>query len=68
MLAIGHNPGIYKLALALTAKNSPGHAALAAGKFPTGARASFAIEGSWASLGRQRYQLVDYVTPKSASL
>ena len=68
VLAIGHNPGMHKLALALTAKNSPGRAALASGKFPTGARASFAIDGSWASLGRQRYQLVDYVTPKSASL
>src|SRR3954447_15866852 len=68
VLAIGHNPGMYKLALALAAKNSPGRAALASGKFPTGARASLAIDSSWASLGRQRYQLVDYVTPKSASL
>ena len=68
VLAIGHNPGMHKLALALTAKNSPSRAALAAGKFPTGARASFAIDGSWASLGRQRHQLVDYVTPKSARL
>jgi phosphohistidine phosphatase len=68
VLAIGHNPGMHKLALALTAKNSPGRAAFASGKFPTGARASFAIDDRWASLGRQRYQLVDYVTPKSASL
>ena len=42
------------------------HTALAGGKFPTGARASFAIEGSWAAIDRSRHKLTDYVTPKSA--
>ena len=66
VLVIGHNPGLHELAIVLAAPDSPGHAALAGGKFPTGARASFEIETTWAALDRSRHQLVDYVTPKSA--
>ena len=65
MLLIGHNPGLHELALALAAADSPAYAALAEGKFPTAARASFAIETGWAELGRSRHALRDYVTPKS---
>jgi phosphohistidine phosphatase len=66
VLVIGHNPGLHELAITLAAPDSPRHPALASGKFPTGARASFAIDGTWAALDRSRHQLVDYVTPKSA--
>ncbi len=65
VLVIGHNPGLHELALALAAPDSPRHRALAAGKFPTTARASFAIEGPWANLGRSPHPLIDYATPKS---
>src|SRR3954469_19973407 len=65
VLLIGHNPGLHELALALAAADSPRHAALADGKFPTAARASFLIETGWAELGRSRHTLRDCVTPKS---
>ncbi|HVB17522.1 MAG TPA: histidine phosphatase family protein [Stellaceae bacterium] len=65
VLVIGHNPGLHELALALAAADSPRYRALVAGKFPTTARASVAIDGSWASLGRTPHRLIDYVTPKS---
>ena len=65
VLMIGHNPGLHELAITLAAPDSPGYRAFAGGKFPTGARASFVIDGTWAVLDRLRHQLVDYVTPKS---
>jgi phosphohistidine phosphatase len=65
VLAIGHNPGLHELAAALAAPASPHYRKLAEGKFPTTARASFAIDGPWASLDRARHLLIDYVTPKS---
>ena len=65
VLVIGHNPGLHELAVALAAPQSPRYRALAAGKFPTGARASFAFDEAWASLGRSPHPLSDYVTPKS---
>lgn len=65
VLVIGHNPGLHELALALAASNSPRYATLAAGKFPTAARVSFAIDGAWADLARSRHALTDYVTAKS---
>ena len=65
VLVIGHNPGLQELALTLAAPGSRLYRALADGKFPTAARASFAIDGAWADLGRGRHRLVDYATPKS---
>ena len=65
VLVIGHNPGLHELAIALAAPQSPQYKALAAGKFPTTARASFAIDGPWASLGHAPRPLTAYVTPKS---
>jgi phosphohistidine phosphatase len=64
VMVIGHNPGLQELALALAAPESPRYGALAAGKFPTTARASFAVESAWASLGRSRHALTQYVTAK----
>lgn len=65
VLVIGHNPGLHELAIALAAEDSPHFRALSGGKFPTTARASFTIAGTWASLGQTPHQLTDYVTPKS---
>ena len=65
VLVIGHNPGLHELAIALGAPDSPSYRALASGKFPTTARASFAVDASWAALRRSRHRLTDYVTAKS---
>ena len=65
VMVIGHNPGLHELALALAAPDSPRFQALAAGKFPTTARASFAIESPWASLEQSRHALTQYVTAKT---
>jgi phosphohistidine phosphatase len=65
VLLIGHNPGLYDLAVKLAAPDSPRFRALALGKFPTMARASFAIDGRWEAITRSTHALTDYVTPKS---
>jgi phosphohistidine phosphatase len=65
VLLIGHNPGLHELASTLAAADSPRYRALVSGKFPTSARASFAIDGPWVSLDQSRHALIDYVTPKS---
>ena len=65
VLVIGHNPGLHELAIKLAAPASPRFRELASGKFPTMARASFAIEGRWQTLARSTHALTDYVTPKS---
>jgi phosphohistidine phosphatase len=65
VMLIGHNPGLHELALALAETDSPRYPAFASGKFPTTARASFAINGSWATIARSRHKLIDYVTLKS---
>ena len=65
VLMIGHNPGLHELAIALAAPDSKAFRALASGKFPTTARASFAIDAPWSALGHSRHRLVDYVTVKS---
>jgi phosphohistidine phosphatase len=63
VLLIGHNPGLHELAVALAAFDSPDYRALATGKFPTAALASFRVATSWAALDRS--PLVGYVVPKS---
>lgn len=65
VLVIGHNPGLHELAAALAAPDSPGYAALSGGKFPTAVRASFAVAGTWATLGRGGHRMTEYVTAKS---
>jgi len=54
VMVIGHNPGLHELALALASAGSPRYEALASGKFPTTARASFSIEQPWTNLARSR--------------
>lgn len=65
VLVIGHNPGLHDLAVALALEASPRYGALAGGKFPTSARASFAVDTPWAKLAETRHALADYVTAKS---
>lgn len=65
VLLIGHNPGLQELAAALAEPGARGSRELAGGKFPTGARASFAITAAWSALGDTRHRLVGYVTPAS---
>ena len=62
---IGHHPGLHELAIALAGAESPRYRDLAASKFPTAARASFAIDPPWTGLGQARHALTDYVTAKS---
>ena len=68
VLLIGHNPGLHEFAVALAATASPRYRALAAGKFPTTARASFTIATCWAGLDQSKHTLVDYATPKSLGI
>ena len=65
VLVIGHNPGLLDLAVSLAQPDSPRYRALAEGKFPTTARASFALTCAWTDLKRSRHTLLDYLTPKS---
>ena len=65
VLLVGHNPGLHELAVALADVSSPSAHALASGKFPTAARASFRLSDSWSTLGGTRYELVAYVTVDS---
>ena len=65
VMLVGHNPGLHELALALAVPEGPAYRSLAQGKFPTTVRASFAVEGPWARIGKSRHRLTDYVTVKS---
>jgi phosphohistidine phosphatase len=65
VLLVGHNPGLHELAIVLAETSSPCFPALASGKFPTGARASFQVLARWSALARSRHPLVGYVTPDS---
>ena len=65
VLVIGHNPGLHDLAVSLAATDSPRYRALAEGKFPTTALASFAVGCAWTELDQHRHPLLDYRTPKS---
>lgn len=65
VLLIGHNPGLRELAIALANTASPDFRALASGKFPTAAYASFHLPEDWSALGRARLELIAYRTPDS---
>lgn len=65
VLLIGHNPGLHELAVGLADKDSTEYPALAGGKFPTAAVASFRVEAGWSGLSHKRHKLVAYITPGS---
>ncbi|MDI9848480.1 histidine phosphatase family protein [Rhodoblastus sp. 17X3] len=68
VLVIGHNPGLQELALLLVGGND--HLAedalrrRLAESFPTGALAEFALDCSWARIGRGAGRLTRFVTPR----
>jgi phosphohistidine phosphatase len=59
---IGHNPGIYDLAVALA--GSGAERVRMEAKFPTGALAVLGFEGPWAGLSAGGARLEAFVTPK----
>jgi phosphohistidine phosphatase len=63
LLVIGHNPGLHELAVALAVGSPPRLRALLAGKFPTGALATFRIAGPWRAIASAPIELAAYVTP-----
>lgn len=67
VLLIGHNPGLHELAAALAEPGTKPSRALVSGKFPTAARASFAVGTPWAGLADARHPVLDYVTSASLS-
>ena len=63
VMVIGHNPGLEQLALALV-RPGPAVRALEV-KFPTGALATLAFQGSgWDVLGRGTAELIDFIRPR----
>jgi phosphohistidine phosphatase len=65
VMLIGHNPGMHNLAVTLAEPEGGGARALLAGKFPTAARASFAVDMRWCELGQRRCRVIAYVTPSA---
>jgi len=65
VMVIAHNPGLHELAIALARESSPDFRALASGKFPTAACASFDVPARWWALGHSRHELIGYLTPES---
>lgn len=62
-MVIGHNPGLHELALALATRGKKELRAALAAKFPTGALATYEIEGEWAALKPGAARLAAYVVP-----
>ena len=65
VLAIGHNPGIHDLALALASSSSGQAMADLQGGFPTAGLAGFTIAGPWSGLGAGGGRLVRFLTPRA---
>jgi phosphohistidine phosphatase len=63
LLVIGHNPGLHDLAGALAETSPPALRARIAGKFPTGALATYRIAGPWRAIAAVPIALTGYVTP-----
>jgi phosphohistidine phosphatase len=62
VLLIGHNPALHNLALELVRTDKP---TPAFERFPTGAIASFHLDGAWKALEAHGAVLTSLVTPKS---
>jgi phosphohistidine phosphatase len=68
VLLVGHNPTLQSLVLRLAAPDGGAEGSNLAKvqrKFPTGALATLAFDGTWASLSPGSARLVAYVRPKS---
>ena len=64
VLMIGHNPGLHDLAVALAAADSGDCLRLLQGKFPTGALATFSLDGRWKDLRPRGASLVSFIRPR----
>lgn len=65
VMLVGHNPGLEDLATALAGPDSdPGARKALARKFSTGALATLAFDGAWASLAAGGARLTRFITPK----
>jgi phosphohistidine phosphatase len=64
LLVIGHNPGLHELASMLARHGGRRDRARLAGKFPTGALASFRLAGHWRDIAHAPLALTSYVTPR----
>lgn len=62
VMLVGHSSGVEDLALLLARRGKP--LARLREKFPTGALATLAFAGEWASLDRGTAELTDFVTPR----
>jgi phosphohistidine phosphatase len=62
-MLIGHNPGLYELALFIS-ELSGGPLMARLGGFPTSALAIFSLQTDWSGLDRRRARLTQVVTPK----
>ncbi len=63
LLVIGHNPGLHELASMLARHGTRRDRDRLAGKFPTGALASFRSVGRWRDIAHAPLALTSYVTP-----
>jgi phosphohistidine phosphatase len=68
LLLVGHDPGVKDLAVTLAGRGSAGSAgdllARIRAKFPTGAVAVLAFEGTWPDLRTGAAELTDFVVPR----
>jgi phosphohistidine phosphatase len=62
VMVIGHNPGLYELALHIS-EVSGGPLMARLGSFPAGALAIFSLAVDWSGLERRRARLAQVVTP-----
>jgi phosphohistidine phosphatase len=67
VLLIGHNPALHDLALALADAASRARLPPIDGKFPTGAMATFHLDGTWKELRPNTATLAAFTTPKDIS-
>jgi phosphohistidine phosphatase len=66
-LMIGHNPGLHDLALALAEAKSRKRLPPAEGKFPTGAMATFRLDGEWKELRSNGATVLSFTSPKEVA-
>ncbi len=65
LILVGHNPGREELAHALAGNGSAAKAlARMREKFPTGALARFAFDGTWAGLDAGAARLTHFIPPR----
>jgi phosphohistidine phosphatase len=64
VMVIAHNPGVQDLVLELVGTGDERQRARMERKYPTGALATLAVAGPWATIGAGVAELVDFVEPR----